>query len=691
MLHKSITITFIIIFALSFGFIGCGDDDSPSGTSNEAPATPSAPVPADDAIDQSTDVDLSWECSDPDGDQLTYDVYFGDSDTPPSVQTAITTKSYDPGALENDQTYYWKIVAKDEHDHSTESPIWSFTTNANSDSPNPPSSPSPSDGATNQWIIVNLSWECSNPDDDTLTYDIYFGTTDNPALASDDYWITNANPGLLDYSQTYYWKIVVKDNHGNSTSGPVWSFTTEADDGDNNTFNTADWIEFSVDKVEKIEIEGDVDYYKVNVEAPGVIDVKVDPVPAEIDLEIQIFDSNQDDVAYAGGNNGQPVTAAYLATPGLYYIEIRDRYSNAASDDTYTMNVLLDERDVHEVNNSFNDAKVIPLNADYECEIRPEGDTDFFKVDLPQPGVLCIDVDFVPDDVDLEVNIYDSEQNDIAYSSGNNGQPVYCYALRSAETCYFKFNDRYGNGSSREFYTFSLTLDTSDVYEVNNTFNQAKEVMLGDVIQAKIRPEGDVDLFKVFLPRDGVLELVIDPVPSELDIELKLFDSNQQDVEYSGGSAGEPVSMYEIMPAGNCYFQINDRYGNAMSTEFYNCSVNLDTSDTYEINNTFSNAKEIALDTDIYGKIRPDEDVDYFKFTVPETGPLNVNVTNVPEGVSMIATVYNSSQQDLETEVSDGSVINLAIEAVNVGDYYLLLDAYYSQNSPDAYTLRVSQ
>ncbi len=35
------------------------------------------------------------------------------------------------------------------------------------------------------------------------------------------------NPGSLEFEKTYYWKIVAEDNHGDSTEGDVWHFTTE--------------------------------------------------------------------------------------------------------------------------------------------------------------------------------------------------------------------------------------------------------------------------------------------------------------------------------------------------------------------------------------------------------------------------------------------------------------------------------
>ncbi|KYK23693.1 hypothetical protein AYK21_02105 [Thermoplasmatales archaeon SG8-52-2] len=95
--------------------------------------------------------------------------------------------------------------------------------------PNAPSSPNPYDGKTDVDIYSELSWKGEDPDwFDTLTYDIYFGTTNPPPLVQSDAEDTTYNPGILDYETTYYWKIVTNDPLGEYTEGSVWEFTTES-------------------------------------------------------------------------------------------------------------------------------------------------------------------------------------------------------------------------------------------------------------------------------------------------------------------------------------------------------------------------------------------------------------------------------------------------------------------------------
>ncbi|UCD14469.1 MAG: hypothetical protein JSW60_03370 [Thermoplasmatales archaeon] len=197
---------------------------------NHPPYEPSNPDPENGTTDVDINKILNWTGGDPDScDDVTYDVYFGTNSTPPKVSSNQTGTSYDPGSLDLLTTYYWMIIAWDNHSASNESLIWNFTTRGNSP-PNPPSNPSPGDGATNIDINADLSWTCSDPDDDTLIYDVYFEADDSSPdeLVSLDQSGTTYEPGMLNYSTTYYWKIIAEDTIGESTEGSIWSFTTEA-------------------------------------------------------------------------------------------------------------------------------------------------------------------------------------------------------------------------------------------------------------------------------------------------------------------------------------------------------------------------------------------------------------------------------------------------------------------------------
>ena len=197
-------------------------------TFDQPPNAPQLFSPANFSTNISANnLEFSWTCSDPDGNPLTYNLYVGTSTNVPLYKSEITGNSYTAN-LNWNTTYYWEIVAVDPFGKTSTSAVWNFTTsNPPIQPPTPPANPSPANGVTAVSLTPTLSWTCSDPQNYPLTYDLYFGTTQNPPLiqsnlTSPTYSISSS----LSYSTTYYWYVVAKDNKGNSTKGPVWSFTT---------------------------------------------------------------------------------------------------------------------------------------------------------------------------------------------------------------------------------------------------------------------------------------------------------------------------------------------------------------------------------------------------------------------------------------------------------------------------------
>ena len=97
---------------------------------NHSPTIPSSPSPADGALGQLLDADLSWTGGDPDGDIVTYTVYFEMGDTTPDVlaSSGQTSTMFDPGQLVANEDYYWQIIAVDDEGAVTPGPVWGFST-----------------------------------------------------------------------------------------------------------------------------------------------------------------------------------------------------------------------------------------------------------------------------------------------------------------------------------------------------------------------------------------------------------------------------------------------------------------------------------------------------------------------------------------------------------------------------------
>jgi hypothetical protein len=177
----------------------------------------------------STDVSLtptlSWTATDPDaGDTLTYNIYFGKTSPPPLVLSNQTTATYQPAGLSSGTRYYWKIVARDNHGLTTPMQEVYFDTVGL-----PPqfTSFTPGDGTIDVSVKPALKWTASDPNlGDTITYDVYLGTSSGPPLAASNLTKKVYRPAELLPFTLYYWRVVARDNHGLETSSAEMTFIT---------------------------------------------------------------------------------------------------------------------------------------------------------------------------------------------------------------------------------------------------------------------------------------------------------------------------------------------------------------------------------------------------------------------------------------------------------------------------------
>jgi hypothetical protein len=94
--------------------------------------------------------------------------------------------------------------------------------------PYTPNNPSPHNGDTTTSVMTTLQWSGGDPDpNDIVRYDVYWGTSQSPPKVSSNQSTLSYSPGTLLANTSFYWMIVSWDNHGASTTGPLWQFTTQ--------------------------------------------------------------------------------------------------------------------------------------------------------------------------------------------------------------------------------------------------------------------------------------------------------------------------------------------------------------------------------------------------------------------------------------------------------------------------------
>jgi len=188
------------------------------------PKTAYNPDPADGAGITDTSVTLRWTAGF--GVKL-HTVYFGDDfDTVANatVGAPAGTASHNPGPLEAEKVYYWRV---DEFDGigTYKGDVWTFTT------PGAVGSPQPSNGATDVAMATVLSWTAA---DNAASHEVYLGldkdtvrsadTTSPEYMGSKALGTESFDAGLLEPDTTYYWRVD-EVYTGNTVRGPIWTFT----------------------------------------------------------------------------------------------------------------------------------------------------------------------------------------------------------------------------------------------------------------------------------------------------------------------------------------------------------------------------------------------------------------------------------------------------------------------------------
>jgi hypothetical protein len=155
------------------GSYGSGDLDLwliKIDTENNPPHEPTNPFPENNSVSVDVEINLSWTGGDPDGDNVTYDVYFGNYNPPPKVTVNQIANTYNPGTLDFCTTYYWQIVTWDDYLPCKKGPIWSFTTNCK---PDKPEINGPTSGSVG--TEYTYTFNSADGDDDDVYYYIKWG------------------------------------------------------------------------------------------------------------------------------------------------------------------------------------------------------------------------------------------------------------------------------------------------------------------------------------------------------------------------------------------------------------------------------------------------------------------------------------------------------------------------------------
>ena len=202
---------------------------------NNAPAKPSNPYPEDNSVDQPTSLTLSWECSDPENDALTFDIYFGTASNPSLVKSNRSTNSYTPGTLTEKTRYYWKIIAKDTHGNLTEGDIWQFKTAEEANTAPVAEITSPSDGSSyTEGTSITFKGTGTDAEDGSLSGRSLVWTSDKDGQIGTGTSVTISSLSINTHKIT----LTVTNSNGNTAKDKINIEVTESGSSNNHETGT---------------------------------------------------------------------------------------------------------------------------------------------------------------------------------------------------------------------------------------------------------------------------------------------------------------------------------------------------------------------------------------------------------------------------------------------------------------------
>ena len=182
--------------------------------------------PANGATDIPTTLALHWRGLDPEGDELTYNVFLNNEVVCENIRETVCNLNN----LNIGITYNWKVSVSDGTNRVV-SDVWSFTTREGTVENHAPSIQlmSPANRARSIPQQVTLRWRASDPENDNLIYGVLLNN--EPVCTNTRE--TSCSIAKLSPDTTYYWKVLVSDGT-NRVVSDEWSFKTKTTD-----FNTA--------------------------------------------------------------------------------------------------------------------------------------------------------------------------------------------------------------------------------------------------------------------------------------------------------------------------------------------------------------------------------------------------------------------------------------------------------------------
>lgn len=336
-------------------------------------------------------------------------------------------------------------------------------------------------------------------------------------------------------------------------------------------------------------------------------------------------------------------------------------------------------QDQYEPNENNEQATPLPFNQVFTASLHTRSDVDVFEIETMGSGLVLARVFDISSEYPVSIELFTANGEQIANSNGGTASnPALMDGLVCAAGKYYLRIVRGSSnpGDSDGTYKIEVSFDDFDVYECNNTFSTATPIELGITLQAQLYngTNNDPDYYQFQVPAGGGVLNANLTIPAGVAYEVVLYDSNENEVDSDGGTVSNPAVISTRLCEGGLFYLLMRRNSSNTTDNInpYELAVTLETEDTNECNDAFSQATEITSCAPINGSINPDGEFDWYKIQVDALANYNVRLRNVPATMRLRLEVSNADGEVLESERSEeeGLPVVVNFTPAEVGFYY---------------------
>jgi hypothetical protein len=277
--------------------------------------------------------------------------------------------------------------------------------------------------------------------------------------------------------------------------------------------------------------------------------------------------------------------------------------------------------------NDLNAPQEVLTGAPIRFSLENKRDHDAFRFRLSQPSRLIVMVG--PDNpLETHLRIRDADAKLIrengAYAKNSNR-----IELRLAAGTYYAEISEWGEDASAPDKPLFLNLEATpatDPNEPNDTLQEATYVGLGEQIAGLIWPVGDRDMYRIDLPRPGMLR-ILEP-GQEMERHIRLLDGQGKLVQERGVYSKQGFDMIQRVEGGAYHIEVMEWGGDIASLSPYRLRLIYMPDDGIDdppiVQGSLSAKRMLTLPETVHATLMPRGDIDVFGIALAGAGTLQV-------------------------------------------------------------------